>query len=532
MLYRGLQNAVYRTDGLTDMLEHTDAGPILTWTDKSLWGKRVQRYEFVDYNLIRVNEPVPPELRPNFRGADEFEIDGDDVKPKYVGRYVCEVNTRTSVLDVVFERCRQIPEYTTGRKAVFQSWTYETPDSCVRDFVMETIEVLPYEQRTVETVLRCIMSEFSSQNSETGLINARWDDEYSDGRPPMSWTNPTDVFRLWRRNRKPVKYGQCWLFAEAMTVCLRFLGIPTRTVFAENSHMDFGLNGHIDFIHKQTTKSDAEESLGNEGDAHEIEYNAIDVPSFLWGTAKGDYDGAIRAVFSTNDSLWNIHYWNEVWIRRDGEYGWFALDSCPSVASLEMPFAGKKVLGPCPVNSIQMGPFHSLYDYTYINASVNSPFRVWSVGEWSVGSETIEVPYVSDLVYPFYKDKSITTNRKLRGFTRKRVQLWTRTERGMSEITNSYKMPYRVISDYLLSGNPIQFFSKNGRIWVTINDNEGEYDVQQVVLMNSVIVNVQRAIGKLDDVVPVQLASPDCILSILILREPQYWSQLIPYDST
>ena len=44
-----------------------------------------------------------------------------------------------------------------------------------------------------------------------------WSGEYEDGKSPLSWTGSVGILEQYWENKKPVKYGQCWVFSGVST---------------------------------------------------------------------------------------------------------------------------------------------------------------------------------------------------------------------------------------------------------------------------------------------------------------------------
>lgn len=81
-------------------------------------------------------------------------------------------------------------------------------------------------------------------------MEGKWEGSFEDGVCPWVWTGSSKIFEHYLRNgSKPVKYGQCWVFAALATssiyicwfntkalintycfVVFRALGIPSRPV--------------------------------------------------------------------------------------------------------------------------------------------------------------------------------------------------------------------------------------------------------------------------------------------------------------
>lgn len=66
---------------------------------------------------------------------------------------------------------------------------------------------------------------------DNGVLEGRWDGEYSDGVSPQVWTGSTLIMDNYlRTGGRPVKYGQCWVFSAVVNTICRTLGIPCRSI--------------------------------------------------------------------------------------------------------------------------------------------------------------------------------------------------------------------------------------------------------------------------------------------------------------
>jgi transglutaminase 1 len=55
-------------------------------------------------------------------------------------------------------------------------------------------------------------------NEGFGLLEGKWEGSFEDGVCPWVWTGSNKIFEHYLRNgSKPVKYGQCWVFAAVAT---------------------------------------------------------------------------------------------------------------------------------------------------------------------------------------------------------------------------------------------------------------------------------------------------------------------------
>lgn len=186
-------------------------------------------------------------------------------------------------------------------------------------------------------VSRHISAVVNSPN-EDGVVEGNWTEKFSGGTAPTGWTGSASILQQFYKSKKPVKYGQCWVFAGVATTVLRALGIPSRPVT-------------------------------NYYSAHDT-HSSLTVDQF--------YDDNGEAIEKLNkDSIWNFHVWNEAWMTRPdlepGDYsGWQAIDATPQEAS-----DGIYRCGPASVKAIKRAEILKPYDGTFIFAEVNADQIYW-----------------------------------------------------------------------------------------------------------------------------------------------------------
>ncbi|XP_054074485.1 protein-glutamine gamma-glutamyltransferase 6-like, partial [Rissa tridactyla] len=182
-----------------------------------------------------------------------------------------------------------------------------------------------------------VISAMVNSNDEKGVVEGKWNGKYRSGTNPLQWSGSVTILRKWYRGRyKPVRYGQCWVFAGVMCTVLRSLGIPTRVITNFNSAHDTNINLSID--------------------------KYIDVSG--------------KTLDLSEDSVWNFHVWNESWfIRRDlGSFydGWQVLDATPQEKS-----KGIYQCGPASTRAIKEGHVNLDYDSSFVFAAVNADYVTW-----------------------------------------------------------------------------------------------------------------------------------------------------------
>ncbi|KFP79186.1 Protein-glutamine gamma-glutamyltransferase 6, partial [Apaloderma vittatum] len=182
-----------------------------------------------------------------------------------------------------------------------------------------------------------VVSAMVNSNDEKGVVEGKWHGKYRSGTNPLQWSGSVTILRKWYRGRyKPVRYGQCWVFAGVMCTVLRSLGIPTRVITNFNSAHDTNINLSID--------------------------------KYL--------DSSGKTLDLTEDSVWNFHVWNESWFtRRDlGSFydGWQVLDATPQEKS-----KGIYQCGPASTRAIKEGDVNLDYDSSFVFAAVNADCVTW-----------------------------------------------------------------------------------------------------------------------------------------------------------
>nr|XP_032816216.1 protein-glutamine gamma-glutamyltransferase 4-like [Petromyzon marinus] len=229
--------------------------------------------------------------------------------------------------------------YGTAQQIGTRAWNYGQFTSGVLDASLHLLSSMAWEQRGDPVAVVRTVSALVNANDESGVLEGNWSErnDYSGGTAPAAWTGSPDILRQYHRSGRPVKYGQCWVFAAVTTTVLRALGIPCRTVT-------------------------------NFSSAHDTDGNLV-TDIFL--------DEKMRPDRShTKDSIWNFHSWSDAWMKRpdlpSGYDGWQVVDATPQEAS-----AGVFRCGPAPVMAVKKGDIDLKYDTAFVFAEVNSDRVFW-----------------------------------------------------------------------------------------------------------------------------------------------------------
>ncbi|PXF40108.1 Protein-glutamine gamma-glutamyltransferase K [Gracilariopsis chorda] len=220
------------------------------------------------------------------------------------------------------------------------AWDYAQFNMRVLMCALSFLDKLSVEKRSDPVAVSRHLSAVVNAQDDAGVISGRWDGSYENGTPPSAWTGSLALLTEYWRTRRPVRYGQCWVFAGVLTSVCRTLGIPCRTV-------------------------------SNFSSAHDTDspYNrAVD----LYFDAQGD-----PIDERSSDSIWNFHVWNAAWMKRPDLAsharmhnvdldGWQVLDATPQEQS-----SGLFQLGPAPVAAIKHG-ISLKYDTDFVIGEVNA----------------------------------------------------------------------------------------------------------------------------------------------------------------
>ncbi|CAL4095081.1 unnamed protein product [Meganyctiphanes norvegica] len=234
-----------------------------------------------------------------------------------------------------------------------RSWNYGQFDDAVLPacaYLLDKAGLRPENQGDVVSVSRAI-SRMVNSNDESGVLVGRWDDDYKDEKNPSHWTGSISILEQYMNRGRPVKYGQCWVFAGVVNTVCRALGIPCRPVTNMGSAHDSNMSLTIDqFINEDGT------------DMFDVS-EAYSIPNVL------EWFG---------DSIWNFHVWNDAWMARrdlpDGYGGWQAIDATPQERS-----KGIYQCGPASHVAIQLGYTELNYDVNFLVGTVNADVITWQI---------------------------------------------------------------------------------------------------------------------------------------------------------
>ncbi|XP_053323403.1 protein-glutamine gamma-glutamyltransferase 4 [Spea bombifrons] len=242
-------------------------------------------------------------------------------------------------------------------------------DCCM--YLLDRSGIKPAARRDPVIISRKF-SALVNSNDDRGVLTGNWSGNYSAGTSPTAWTGSSAILQQYYTTKKPVLFGQCWVFSGVLTTVLRCIGIPAR-------------------------------SVTNFSSAHDTEENLkIDI----YMNEKGE-----KLDEWTSDSVWNFHVWNDVWMKRpdlpSGYDGWQALDATP-----QEPSQGVFQCGPCSLTAIKNGEVYLPYDAKFVFAEVNADRVHWLVAEINGEEETSQIKEEKNCIGKNISTKAASRNLK------------------------------------------------------------------------------------------------------------------------
>jgi len=241
----------------------------------------------------------------------------------------------------------------TGKPTRSRPWNFgQFEEECLDGalYLLEMSELADTARGNAVLVARCLTAMANSSDDD-GVLTGRWTKEWPEKCvKPWEWVGSVKIMEEYMRTKRPVRYGQCWVFSGLLTTLCRTLGIPCRSVTNFSSAHDSDGSMTIDF-----------------------HFDEKDDPM--------DY---------LDDSIWNFHVWNECWMARsdlpEGYGGWQAIDSTPQEAS-----EGVMRCGPASVRAIKEGHVFLPYDTPFIYGEVNGDVCNWKVNTYDLSYEVSNI---------------------------------------------------------------------------------------------------------------------------------------------
>lgn len=99
-------------------------------------------------------------------------------------------------------------------------WKYDQFEKDILECSLYLIRVIgkvkgPYRADPVRTT-RALSAAVNSAD-DLGAVMGNWSEDHSGGTPPTKWIGSKEILQTYYKKKKPVKYGQCWVFSGVLT---------------------------------------------------------------------------------------------------------------------------------------------------------------------------------------------------------------------------------------------------------------------------------------------------------------------------
>lgn len=99
-------------------------------------------------------------------------------------------------------------------------WKYAQFDENILDcalYLIETVGKMKPNLRNDPVHITRTLSAVMNVQDDAGVLVGNWSNKFTGGTPPTQWTGSRDILQQYYDTKKPVKYGQCWVFAGILT---------------------------------------------------------------------------------------------------------------------------------------------------------------------------------------------------------------------------------------------------------------------------------------------------------------------------
>lgn len=98
-------------------------------------------------------------------------------------------------------------------------WAYGQHEEIVLEACLTLLDKakLSYPMRRSPFHVARAISAIINVADDDGVLIDYWGTDFRDGIPPTEWTGSTQILRKLVEFQRPVRYGQCWVFAGVIT---------------------------------------------------------------------------------------------------------------------------------------------------------------------------------------------------------------------------------------------------------------------------------------------------------------------------
>jgi transglutaminase 1 len=105
-------------------------------------------------------------------------------------------------------------------------WKYDQFEKDILECSLYLIRVVgrvknAYRADPVRTT-RALAAAVNSAD-DLGAVMGNWSEDHSGGTPPTKWLGSKEILQKYYKKKKPVKYGQCWIFSGVLATSTVFV---------------------------------------------------------------------------------------------------------------------------------------------------------------------------------------------------------------------------------------------------------------------------------------------------------------------
>ncbi|XP_021352801.1 annulin-like [Mizuhopecten yessoensis] len=150
--------------------------------------------------------------------------------------------------------------YGSKRRIKPRSWNFGQFDDVILDCVLDLLHGSGIDMKACASSVLVVRKLTALVNNigDNGVLAGNWSGKYEGGKSPTSWAGSVAILEQYYSTKRPVKYGQCWVFSGVLTTCCRTLGIPARSVTnfgsAHDTDTSLTIDKHFDMNRKPLKK--------------------------------------------------------------------------------------------------------------------------------------------------------------------------------------------------------------------------------------------------------------------------------------
>lgn len=91
------------------------------------------------------------------------------------------------------------------------TWLWSTREATRQ---AQTLGFKPHSASSLNFSL-CVWPQVNA-NDDSGVLMGNWSGNYVSGTSPMDWIGSVMILQKYYKTKKPVRYGQCWVFAGVL----------------------------------------------------------------------------------------------------------------------------------------------------------------------------------------------------------------------------------------------------------------------------------------------------------------------------